>query len=94
MFFLFRCLRPSSLSRAGHICHRILQSRVGNRLWHTDSSFKYLPARTSLLYAKTIAPIGGHTEFADLREAYDELDDKLKQKLDGLVTNGAGLRDS
>jgi alpha-ketoglutarate-dependent 2,4-dichlorophenoxyacetate dioxygenase len=65
------------------------QFHLGNRLWHTDSSFKYLPARASLLYAKTIAPIGGHTEFADLRAAYDALDDKLKQKLNGLIVEHA-----
>ena len=52
---------------------RMLQ--LANRLWHTDSSFKYLPARASLLYARTVAPIGGHTEFTDLRAAYDALDE-------------------
>jgi alpha-ketoglutarate-dependent 2,4-dichlorophenoxyacetate dioxygenase len=40
---------------------------LGNRLWHTDSSFKRLPARASLLYARSIPPVGGHTEFADER---------------------------
>src|SRR5262249_39599125 len=42
--------------------YRLFQ--LGNRLWHTDSSFKRLPARASLLYARSIAPVGGHTEFA------------------------------
>ena len=58
-----------------------------NRLWHTDSSFKYLPARASLLYARDIPPIGGHTEFADLRAAYDALPEDLKRGLPGLVAN-------
>jgi alpha-ketoglutarate-dependent 2,4-dichlorophenoxyacetate dioxygenase len=58
---------------------------ISNRLWHTDSSFKYLPARASLLYAYSIAPIGGHTEFADLRAAYDALPDDLRRRLEGLV---------
>lgn len=62
---------------------------VGNRLWHTDSSFKYLPARASLLYARSIAPIGGHTEFADMRAAYDALPDNLKRRLEGLVAEHA-----
>ena len=62
---------------------------LGNRLWHTDSSFKYLPARASLLYARSIAPIGGHTEFADLRAAYDALPDDMKRKLEGLVAEHA-----
>jgi alpha-ketoglutarate-dependent 2,4-dichlorophenoxyacetate dioxygenase len=59
--------------------------QLGNRLWHTDSSFKHLPARASLLYARQIPPIGGHTEFADLRAAYDALPDEFKARLEGLV---------
>jgi alpha-ketoglutarate-dependent 2,4-dichlorophenoxyacetate dioxygenase len=66
---------------------RMLQ--LANRLWHTDSSFKYLPARASLLYARTIPPVGGRTEFADLRAAYDALDDGLKRRLEGLVAEHA-----
>jgi alpha-ketoglutarate-dependent 2,4-dichlorophenoxyacetate dioxygenase len=66
---------------------RMLQ--LANRLWHTDSSFKYLPARASLLYARTIPPIGGRTEFSDLRAAYDALDDGLKRRLEGLVAEHA-----
>jgi alpha-ketoglutarate-dependent 2,4-dichlorophenoxyacetate dioxygenase len=63
--------------------------QMGNRLWHTDSSFKYLPARASLLYARTVAPIGGHTEFADLRAAYDALSEDRKRQLEGLVAEHA-----
>lgn len=59
--------------------------QLGNRLWHTDSSFKYLPARASILYARSIAPIGGHTEFADLRAAYDALPGAMKRRLEGMV---------
>jgi alpha-ketoglutarate-dependent 2,4-dichlorophenoxyacetate dioxygenase len=59
--------------------------QLGNRLWHTDSSFKRLPARASLLYARSIPPIGGHTEFADERVGYDALPDATKRRIDGLV---------
>jgi alpha-ketoglutarate-dependent 2,4-dichlorophenoxyacetate dioxygenase len=59
--------------------------QLGNRLWHTDSSFKRLPALASLLYARTIPPLGGHTEFADERAAYDALPDEMKRRLDTLV---------
>lgn len=59
--------------------------QLGNRLWHTDSSFKRLPARASLLYSRSIAPIGGHTEFADERAAYDALPEDMKRRLAGLV---------
>jgi alpha-ketoglutarate-dependent 2,4-dichlorophenoxyacetate dioxygenase len=59
--------------------------QLGNRLWHTDASFRRVPALCSLLYAHTVAPIGGHTEFADQRAAYDALPDKMKNRLAGLV---------
>ncbi len=59
--------------------------QLGNRLWHTDSSFKRLPARASLLYARTIPPVGGHTEFADERAAYDALPQATKSRIDSLV---------
>jgi alpha-ketoglutarate-dependent 2,4-dichlorophenoxyacetate dioxygenase len=58
---------------------------LGNRLWHTDSSFKRLPAYCSILHGRSIPPIGGQTEFADLRAAYDALPEKMKRRLEGLV---------
>jgi alpha-ketoglutarate-dependent 2,4-dichlorophenoxyacetate dioxygenase len=62
---------------------------MGNRLWHTDSSFKRLPAKMSLLYSRSIPPVGGHTEFADMRAAYDALPDANKSRLQGLVAEHA-----
>jgi alpha-ketoglutarate-dependent 2,4-dichlorophenoxyacetate dioxygenase len=64
---------------------RLRLFQLGNRLWHTDSSFKRLPALASLLYARSIPPIGGHTEFADERAAYDELPEETKLRLNCLV---------
>jgi alpha-ketoglutarate-dependent 2,4-dichlorophenoxyacetate dioxygenase len=58
---------------------------LGNRLWHTDSSFKRVPAYCSMLHARSIPPVGGHTEFADLRAAYDALPGSMRRRLDGLV---------
>ena len=58
---------------------------LGNRLWHTDSSFKRLPAYCSMLHARSIPPVGGHTEFADMRAAYDALPDATQRRLEGLV---------
>ena len=43
----------------------------GNELWHTDSSFKPVPAKYSILHAREIPDSGGETEFADCRDAYD-----------------------
>jgi alpha-ketoglutarate-dependent 2,4-dichlorophenoxyacetate dioxygenase len=62
---------------------------MGNRLWHTDSSFKRVPAKASLLYARSIAPVGGQTEYADMRAAYDALPEELKRRLQGLVAEHA-----
>lgn len=64
---------------------RLRMFQLGNRMWHTDSSFKYVPARASLLYAREIAPVGGHTQFADQRAAYDALPQDMKDRLEGLV---------
>ncbi|HKW52086.1 MAG TPA: TauD/TfdA family dioxygenase [Stellaceae bacterium] len=64
----------------------------GNQLWHTDSSFKYVPARCSLLSAREIPPAGGETEFADLRAAYDALPEERKRALDGLVAEHSIFR--
>jgi len=58
---------------------------LGNQLWHTDSSFKHVPARASLLSAREIPPSGGETEFADLRAAYDALPEQKKRQIEGLV---------
>ena len=60
------------------------RSGLANRLWHTDSIFRHVPALTSLLYAHTVAPIGGLTEFADMRAAWDALPEAKKKKLEGL----------
>jgi alpha-ketoglutarate-dependent 2,4-dichlorophenoxyacetate dioxygenase len=64
---------------------RIRLFQLGNRLWHTDSSFKAPSGYASLLYARTVAPIGGHTEFADLRAAYDALPKSMRTRLEGLI---------
>src|SRR3984893_11484629 len=60
---------------------------LGNQLWHTDSSFKRIPAKCSLLSARELPspnPIGGgETEFADMRAAWDALPEARKRELDG-----------
>src|ERR1700691_6229562 len=58
---------------------------LGNRLWHTDSSFRQLSATYSMLSARVIPPAGADTEFVDMRAAYDALPDKMKARLDELV---------
>jgi alpha-ketoglutarate-dependent 2,4-dichlorophenoxyacetate dioxygenase len=58
---------------------------LGNRLWHSDSSFRAIPAKYSILSARTVANEGGNTEFADMRAAYDTLDDKTRAIIDDMV---------
>lgn len=58
---------------------------IGNRLWHSDSSFKVIPARYSLLHALHVSSSGGNTEFADMRAAYDALDQRTRDQVEGMV---------
>ena len=58
---------------------------LGNRLWHSDSSFKRIPARFSLLSARTIPRWGGETQFADMRAAWDALPDRMKSRVETMI---------
>ena len=58
---------------------------LGNRLWHSDSSYRAVPAKYSLLSGRIVVDRGGHTEFADMRAAYDTLDDTTKAEIEDLV---------
>jgi alpha-ketoglutarate-dependent 2,4-dichlorophenoxyacetate dioxygenase len=58
---------------------------IGNRLWHSDSSFKAIPAKYSLLHARSVTSKGGNTEFADMRAAYDALDRETKDRVENLI---------
>lgn len=62
-----------------------VQYRLGQRNWHSDSSFKRVPAKASLLHARVLPPDGGETQFASLRAAYDALPEARKRELDGKV---------
>jgi len=64
---------------------------IGNRLWHSDSSFKALPAKYSLLRAIRIPSRGGNTEFAHMGAAYEALDDETKALIEDLVCEHSQL---
>ena len=59
--------------------------RLGQRNWHSDSSFTRVPAKASLLHARVLPPDGGETQFASLRAAYDALPEARKRELEGKV---------
>ncbi len=78
----------SNLGPDGSILDRDDRKRLsglGNRLWHSDSSYKHIPARYSLLSAHVLPPEDGDTQFADMRAAYDMLDTKTKTAIEDLV---------
>ena len=64
---------------------------IGNRLWHSDSSFKVVPAKYSLLRALRIPSKGGNTEFAHMGAAYEALDDETKALIEDLVCEHSQL---
>ena len=57
----------------------------GNEMWHTDSSFKRVPATASLLSGREVPPSEGDTEFATERIAYDDLSDDMRKRIDPMV---------
>ena len=57
----------------------------GNQLWHTDSSFKPVPAMASLLSGREVPPVGGETEFVSMRHTWATLPDDLRRRLEGRV---------
>jgi alpha-ketoglutarate-dependent 2,4-dichlorophenoxyacetate dioxygenase len=58
---------------------------LGNQLWHSDSSFRAIPAKFSILSGRTSVEKGGRTEFADMRAAYDALDDETKAVAEDMI---------
>jgi alpha-ketoglutarate-dependent 2,4-dichlorophenoxyacetate dioxygenase len=79
----------SNLDRDGHLraaSDRMRLTSLGNRLWHSDASFRAVPAKYSLLSARTIPGAGGNTEFADMRAAHDTLDAETKAEIEDLIT--------
>jgi len=84
----------SNLDAANNVLGRDNRRRLfslGTRLWHSDSSFKVVPAKFSLLSARIIPSAGGNTEFADMRAAYDALDEATKAECEGLVCEHSQL---
>jgi alpha-ketoglutarate-dependent 2,4-dichlorophenoxyacetate dioxygenase len=78
----------SNLDKDGCIARRDNKKRMaalGNRLWHTDASFRAVPAKYSILSGRVVTTDGGNTEFADMRAAYDALDSRTRAEIEDLV---------
>ena len=78
----------SNLDKDGRIMSaedRVWFFKLGDRLWHSDSSFRPVPAKYSILSGRVIPSWGANTEFADMRAAYDALDARTKAEVEDLV---------
>jgi len=78
----------SNLDKDGNIIaadDRVWFFKLADRLWHSDSSFRPVPAKYSLLSARILPSWGGNTDFADMRAAYDALDRRTKAEVEHLV---------
>jgi alpha-ketoglutarate-dependent 2,4-dichlorophenoxyacetate dioxygenase len=82
----------SNLDEDGRLRQRDDRRRLdslGNRLWHTDASYMPVPVVLGVLHAVAVPPASalgdGATEFADMRAAYDALDEATKAEVEGLV---------
>jgi len=78
----------SNLDKQGRIAARDNKKRMaalGNRLWHSDASFRAIPAKYSILSGRVVPERGPDTEFADMRAAYDALDPATKAEIEDLV---------
>lgn len=82
-------LRLANLNRRNELItdpeHKINQFLRGNQFWHSDSSFKRITAKASMLAALEVPEQGGETEYTDMRAAYDALDEATKARIEGLV---------
>ena len=78
----------SNLDKDGRIMSaedRVWFFKLGDRLWHSDSSFRPVPAKYSLLSGRVLPSWGANTEFADMRAAYDALDARTKAEVEDLI---------
>src|SRR5215472_13937447 len=68
---------------------------LANQLWHSDSSFQYVPGKYSMLSAVVVPPRtvmgAGETEYADMRAAYDALDAAMQATIEPLVAEHFAL---
>lgn len=63
-----------------------VRSNQANELWHVDLSFVRPRASISILYARVVPPVGGNTEYCDLRLAYEALSPEAKDRLASLTS--------
>jgi alpha-ketoglutarate-dependent 2,4-dichlorophenoxyacetate dioxygenase len=75
----------STIDESGKVVpadHRLALRNKANQLWHTDSTFKRVPALASVLSARVIPALGGETEYVSTRLAWERLDPALRKRLE------------
>ena len=65
--------------------HKKIIFLTGNNMWHSDSSFREVPAKLSIMCAYETPDEGGATEFISARAAYRRLPDDMKARIDPLI---------
>ena len=63
----------------------VIKVLKGNMGWHHDSTYMPVQAKGAVFSAEEVPSVGGRTGFADMRAAYDALDEDLKKKIAGLA---------
>lgn len=82
-----RLIDISNVDAQGNVARRDSPknlSNFANQLWHSDSSFMNPRAAYSMLHCVITPSWGGNTEFADLRNAYDTLDERTRTEIQNL----------
>lgn len=59
----------------------------GNMGWHCDSTYMPVQAKGAVFSAQVVPNSGGRTGWADMRAAYDALDDEVRAKVDRLAAH-------
>lgn len=78
----------SNLDQNNNIWAKDSRRRIfefANRLWHSDGISRIIPTHYSVLYGHTVAPVGGNTEYVDMRQAYETLDAETKAEVEDLI---------
>jgi alpha-ketoglutarate-dependent taurine dioxygenase len=65
--------------------HDLSKSSQANQYWHHDSTYMPVQAKGAVFTAEIVPDEGGETGFADMRAAYDALDDAMRERIADLA---------
>jgi len=80
-------VRPDGSVRPDDGSDDMVRILRGNMEWHPDSTYMPVQAKGAVFTAQVVPPTGGETAFADMRAAYDALDDETRRLVDGLAAH-------